>query len=86
MFIHFPISKNYHLEFSLFEKFCSDQFIVFDFNVSLNREQDHCPKMEFLFSIKSIKVFEFNIYNIHHADKDVDKPHKHITETEHKHE
>ena len=82
MFIHFPISKNYHLEFGLFDKFYSDSFCCFDCDLTLNKKKDHCPRFEFLFAIKNVKIIEFNIYNIHHADSKEIGNHQHITETE----
>ena len=86
MFIHFPIFKNHHLEFGLFSKFYSDSLFVFTCDLTMDKKIDHAPKFELLFAIKNIKVVEFNVYNIHHANSEEDKPHKHIVTEETNHE
>lgn len=69
-YITFSVGKNYHCTISAFQKInkFKSNFSVFHFDFSIypNKEDDHCPRLEFIIILIGFKIFEFEIaYNFH---------------------
>ena len=65
------ISENYAMELDLFRMLRSfkDGLTAWQFEIDFSwYEGDHCPRFEVMWVILNLKIFEFGIYNVHHAD------------------
>lgn len=71
IFVSKLINKDYAWEISAFNMYraFSDGISFVEFNVNWDRyEDDHSPGFSVIFVLLNFKVFEFNIYYIHHRD------------------
>lgn len=65
------ISKNYVWELTLLYKYRSldDGLSLFEFKSDIDwYDGDHCPKADISLRLFNWTIFEFNIYNVNHAD------------------
>jgi len=71
MIIGKKINEDYAWEFTLFYKYRSldDGLSLFEFKSDIDwYNGDHCPKADICLRLFNWTIFEFNVYNIHHAD------------------
>jgi hypothetical protein len=71
MIIGKKINEDYAWEFTLFYKYRSldDGLSLFEFKSDIDwYDGDHCPKADISLRLFNWTIFEFNVYNVHHAD------------------
>lgn len=71
MIIGKKINEDYAWEFTLFYKYRSldDGLSLFEFKSDIDwYDGDHCPKADICLRLFNWTIFEFNVYNVHHAD------------------
>ena len=71
MTFHNKINEDYAWEFSMCHKYRSldDGLSLFEFKSDIDwYDGDHCPKADISLRLFNWTVFEFNVYNVHHAD------------------
>ena len=67
------ISENYAIELDVFRMLRSfrDGLTAWQFEVDFSwYKGDHCPRFEVIWVLFNLKIFEFVICNIHHAEED----------------
>ena len=68
------LGKNYAFEISGLHKICDldTSLNLFNFDTACHFKGDHTPSFHIMLIIFNIKIFEFNIYNVHHEEDDED--------------
>lgn len=73
MTLHNKINEDYAWEFTLLYKYRSlnDGLSLFEFKSDIDwYHGDHCPKADISLRLFNWTIFEFNVYNVHHAEDD----------------
>lgn len=71
MTLHNKINEDYAWELAMFCKYRSldDGLSLFEFKSDIDwYDGDHCPKADISLRLFNWTIFEFNIYNVNHAD------------------
>jgi len=71
MMIHNTINEDYAWELTFFCNYrsLSDGLSLFEFKSDIDwYNGDHCPKADICLRLFNWTIFEFNVYNVHHAD------------------
>lgn len=73
MILHNKINEDYAWEFSMFHKYrtLDDGLSLIELKCDIDwYDGDHCPKADISLRLFNWTIFEFNVYNVHHAEDD----------------